>query len=289
MLDQANIVDYLKSYPLYLLPKHFLSSLIYRFMRIKNPSIKNTQIKQFIKAFSVNMSDSERYRAEEFTDFNDFFTRSLNSNVRDLTAQADKILSPVDGQISEGGQIEDEQLFQAKGQHYSLTELLGGNASLTKLYQNGSFLTIYLSPKDYHRIHMPIDGVLQQMIHVPGDLFSVNNASVKTVPRLFARNERVINIFDTPAGSMALIQVGAIFVSSIETVWHGQVSPPSKKFIQNWQYRKGKVKLNQCAEMGRFNMGSTVILLFSKDRIKLSQELRSGKDIQLGNTLGDIL
>lgn len=292
MLDKPSLTDYFKSYPLFLLPKHWLSALMHRFMRIKNPHIKNLQIEQFIKAFAVNMSDSERYRADEFSDFNDFFTRSLNSQSRDLTPQHHKIISPVDGQISEGGQIENEQLFQAKGQNYSLTELLGGNAELSQQFSNGSFLTIYLSPKDYHRIHMPMDGTLQQMIHVPGELFSVNNSSVKTIPRLFARNERVINIFDTPAGSMALIQVGAIFVSSIETKWHGVVSPPSKKFIQHWKYHNStaeNIKFQQGDEMGRFNMGSTVILLFTKDKIKLSPELSSGNNIQLGNLLGDII
>ena len=258
-------------------------------MRIKHPGIKNNQIELFLKFFPVNMHETEKQHASNYEDFNQFFTRSLKPEVRQLQAQHDKILSPVDGQISETGKIENEQLFQAKGQTYTLTELLAGDASLTELFKNGTFLTIYLSPKDYHRIHMPIKGTLKQMLHVPGDLFSVNTSSVKTIPRLFARNERVINIFDTAAGCMALIQVGAIFVSSIETIWHGVVTPPRKKFIQHWSYAKDDaICLNQCDEMGRFNMGSTVILLFAKDKVELSQQLINGNNIQLGNSLGTI-
>jgi len=251
-MQKPSLIDYLKSYPLYLLPKHILSALLHRFMRIKHPGIKNNQIELFLKAFPVNMDEAEKQHASNY---------------------------------------EDEQLFQAKGQNYTLTELLGGDASLTELFRNGTFLTIYLSPKDYHRIHMPINGTLKQMVHVPGDLFSVNTSSVKTIPRLFARNERVINIFDTASGYMALIQVGAIFVSSIETVWHGVVTPPRKRFIQHWSYNnnEGDISLKQCEEMGRFNMGSTVILLFAKDKIELSQELKNGNNIQLGNVLGSVI
>ncbi len=287
-MQNTRLIDYLKSYPLYLLPKHFLSALLHWFMRIEILSVKNAQINLFIKAFPVNMQEAENASAEYYNNFNHFFTRSLKENTRNLSPQKTKLLSPVDGQISEHGSIEDEQLIQAKGQSYSLTELLGGNAELSNQFKNGTFITIYLSPKDYHRIHMPAEGKLKQMVHVPGELFSVNNASVKTVPRLFARNERVINIFETPAGTMALIQVGAIFVSSIETIWHGIVTPPRKKFIQNWQYNNQNVSLNQCDEMGRFNMGSTVILLFAENKVKLLEQLNNGDDIQLGNELGDI-
>jgi phosphatidylserine decarboxylase len=292
-MEAPSLIDYLKSYPLYLLPKHLLSAILHRFMRIKSPAIKNTQIELFTKAFPVDMTEAEKTEASDYNDFNQFFTRSLKSEVRDLTQQEDAILSPVDGQLSEAGVINNERLIQAKGQDYTLTELLGGSASLSELFIDGTFLTIYLSPKDYHRIHMPIKGTLKQMWHVPGELFSVNNASVKTIPRLFARNERVINIFDTPAGSMALIQVGAIFVSSIETTWHGVVSPPRKKFIQHWDYTSQDISLEQCDEMGRFNMGSTVILLFAQDKIQLSEQLNSrplskGANVQLGNKLASI-
>lgn len=292
-MQTPSLIDYLKSYPLYLLPKHLLSALLHRFMRIKNTGIKNKQIELFLKAFPVNMDEAEKQHASNYEDFNHFFTRSLKAGVRQIQPQDDKVLSPVDGQLSEAGKIENEQLIQAKGQDYTLTELLGGDASLTELFKNGAFLTIYLSPKDYHRIHMPVNGLLKQMLHVPGELFSVNSSSVKTVPRLFARNERVINIFDTPAGSMALIQVGAIFVSSIKTVWHGVVTPPRKKFIQHWDYCSNdddkETRLNQCEEMGRFNMGSTVILLFAKNRVKLNQDLTSGNNVLLGNVLGTLI
>ncbi|MBF0265398.1 MAG: phosphatidylserine decarboxylase [Gammaproteobacteria bacterium] len=283
---QENTLNHIKTLPFYLLPKHILSALMYRFMRIKNPTFKDKQIELFIKAFDVNMYEAILDR-EDFMDFNQFFTRALNPACRDLSVRENQLTSPVDGELSEFGTINDEKLIQAKGQKYTLTELLAGDPELTRTFKSGSFCTIYLSPRDYHRIHMPIAGNLEQMIHVPGDLFSVNQASVQTIPRLFARNERVINIFSTEVGKMALIEVGAIFVSSIENVWHGEVTPPSKRFIQKWTYDKGNVSLSQCEEMGRFNMGSTVILLFEQDKINFSNQLQVGNRIELGNLLAD--
>jgi len=283
---QDNQLNHLKTFPFYLLPKHLLSALMYRFMRIKNPTFKNKQIELFVKAFKVNMYES-LLEIDDFHDFNQFFTRSLNPACRDLTQRENQLVSPVDGELSEFGSIDNEYLIQAKGHKYTLTELLGGDPSLTKIFKSGTFCTIYLSPRDYHRIHMPIAGTLEQMIHVPGDLFSVNQASVSCIPRLFARNERVINIFSTEVGKMALIQVGAIFVSSTETVWHGEVTPPSKRFIQKWDYSDQEISLSQCEEMGRFNMGSTVILLFENDKVKFSNQLSVGNRIELGNHLAD--
>ena len=257
-------------------------------MRIKNTGFKNFQINQFIKLFNVNMSEAQQQNSSDFIDFNHFFTRELKADVRTDNTAKDELCCPVDGAISELGDIKDDQLFQAKGHYFNLSDLLAGDKDLTETFKNGKFATIYLSPRDYHRIHMPINGELTQMLHVPGDLFGVNKASVKTIPRLFARNERVISLFETPAGSMALIQVGAIFVSSIETVWQGVVTPPRRKQVQIWQYNK-ETKLNKAQEMGRFNMGSTVVLLFTENSIEWNQDLIAEKPVQMGQLLGKII
>jgi phosphatidylserine decarboxylase len=283
--DKATLIDYLKTWPLFLLPQHFLSSLIHRFMRIKQPGFKNFQISQFIKLFNVNMNEALKQDINEFIDFNHFFTRALKKEARpDQTSEAE-LACPVDGAISELGTIDDDRLIQAKGHFFNLQDLLAGSEMLANTFRNGSFATIYLSPRDYHRIHMPIEGQLKEMIHVPGQLFGVNRASVKTIPRLFARNERVISLFDTPAGAMALIEVGAIFVSSIETTWHGVVTPPRSKSVQNWQYQDN-ITLKKTEEMGRFNMGSTVILLFENNRVQWDSSLQANSPVQLGQRLG---
>ena len=283
-VESASLIDYLKTWPLFLLPQHFLSSLIHWFMRIKHPGFKNLQISQFIKLFKVNMSEAANEDINNFVDFNHFFTRELKNDVRIDKTDSNELCCPVDGAISEIGDIEEDQLIQAKGHYFSLNELLAGDESLTETFRNGKFATIYLSPRDYHRIHMPISGTLKEMIHIPGQLFGVNRASVKTIPRLFARNERVINMFDTAAGSMALIQVGAIFVSSIETTWHGVVTPPRRKEVQRWH--KDGTSIEKAQEMGRFNMGSTVVLLFSKDAVEWNSELVAETPVQLGQLLG---
>jgi phosphatidylserine decarboxylase len=286
-IAKASLLDYFKTWPLFLLPQHLLSALMHRFMRIKHTGFKNLQISQFIKLFKVNMSESVYENASDFEDFNHFFTRELKSDARNDNTQRNELCCPVDGAISELGDIEAERLIQAKGHYFELNELLGGDDKLTETFRDGKFATIYLSPKDYHRIHMPIDGTLEEMLHVPGQLFGVNNASVKTIPRLFARNERVISIFNTPAGPMALIQVGAIFVSSIETIWEGVVTPPRRQQVQRWQYQDQE-KLSKAQEMGRFNMGSTVVLLFVKDAIEWQETLQPNLPVQLGQLLGKI-
>ncbi len=284
----ASLVDYLKTWPLFLLPQHFLSALMYRFMRIEANGFKNFQISRFIKAFNVNMSEAERQHPEDYRHFNDFFTRALKPSVRPDLSSEQQICCPVDGTISELGNIEGEQLIQAKGHYFKLSDLLAGDQVLTETFRNGKFATIYLSPGDYHRIHMPVKGILKQMIQVPGQLFGVNKASVKAIPRLFARNERVINIFDTPAGPMALIEVGAIFVGSIETIWHGEVSPPRRKSVKYWDYQDN-IQLEKAQEMGRFNMGSTVVLLFADNNIEWTPAMQPEVPVKLGEVLGDIL
>ncbi len=280
----ASLLDYFKTWPLYFLPQHFLSSLIHRFMRIENIAFKNFQIKQFIKLFKVDMSETEIKNIEQFTDFNHFFTRQLKAECRPDTTKKNQLCCPVDGAISELGSIKTDLLMQAKGHHYSLEDLLAEDEQLSETFKDGHFATIYLSPKDYHRIHMPIDGKLQYMFHVPGDLFGVNKASVKTIPQLFARNERVVSVFETEVGPMALIQVGAIFVSSIETIWQGVVTPPRQRYVQQWQYDEQPL-FKKSDEMGRFNMGSTVILLFAKDAIKWNPELQANTPVKMGQLL----
>lgn len=281
----ASWIDYLKTFPLFLLPTHFLSALLHRFMRIEWKAFKNYQIKLFCKVYPVKLEEAANADCNTYENFNQFFTRALKPDARPIEKNAEQIISPVDGAISELGPIKTDLLFQAKNHYFSIADLLGGDAELAKQFEHGQFATIYLSPKDYHRIHMPVEGTLEQMIHVPGQLFGVNPSSVKAIPNLFARNERVVNLFQTPLGPMALIQVGAIFVSSIETTWHGVVTPPRRKQVQTWSYQNQEA-MTQGEEMGRFNMGSTVILLFAKDRMQWQEGLKAGDLVRLGMPIG---
>ncbi|NOQ34845.1 MAG: phosphatidylserine decarboxylase, partial [Methylococcaceae bacterium] len=224
-----------------------------------------------------------------YASFNHFFTRELKDGVRPVTALNNGIASPADGVVSQAGAISNGDIFQAKGKSFTATDLLGGDSKRAEVFNDGIFSTIYLSPKDYHRMHMPIDGTLKEMIHVPGRLFSVNGATANAVPRLFARNERVVCIFDTAVGEMALVLVGAIFVSSVETVWHGVVTPPSISSVRSWQYSGDDApQLKKGEEMGRFNMGSTIIVLFGKDKAHWEDEFVADKAVNLGELIGKI-
>ena len=234
------------------------------------------------------MDEAKNSDWESYTSFNNFFTRELKEDAREISTDENTIASPVDGAVSQLGKISTDLIFQAKGHAYSLTQLLGDREDLGKTFKNGEFNTIYLSPKDYHRIHMPIDGTLKEMIHVPGQLYSVNPTTVENVPALFARNERVVCLFDTPAGPMAMILVGAIFVSSIETVWHGEVTPPTRKDIRNWKYDEENISYVKGQEMGRFNMGSTVILLYANKKMNWEKELQAEQKVQLGEVIGQL-
>ncbi|MDH5436846.1 MAG: archaetidylserine decarboxylase, partial [Gammaproteobacteria bacterium] len=213
----SKLIDYLATLPQYLLPHHLLSRMMLFITRIRFIAFKNFFIETFIQLFDVDMNLANRSEPEDYLHFNDFFTRSLKSVVRPIEGDDTTLVSPVDGTISQIGSINDELVFQAKGHHYTLTSLLGGDSTLAAQFINGKFTTIYLSPRDYHRIHMPVAGKLKTMLHVPGRLFSVNSRTTRMVPDLFARNERVVSIFDTECGPMALIMVGAIFVGSMET------------------------------------------------------------------------
>jgi phosphatidylserine decarboxylase len=273
----------------YILPHHALSKMMSKLTHCENKIWKNLFIKQIIKHYGVNMNEALEQDINTFKSFNHFFTRELNSNVRPLTTIPNAIACPADGTVSQAGKINDGDIFQAKGKNFTVTELLGGDSKRAAPFNNGVFTTIYLSPKDYHRLHMPLTGTLTEMVHIPGRLFSVNTATTNSVPGLFARNERVAAIFDTDAGPMALVLVGAIFVSSIETVWHGVVTPPSITSIRSWQYHENAPVLKIGEEMGRFNMGSTIIVLLAKNKAEWDSNFTAEKVVKLGEHIGNTL
>ena len=283
------IQEALTTLPQYILPHHALSGMMSKLTHCENKVWKNLFIKQVIRHYGVNMNEALEQDINAFKSFNDFFTRELKPGVRPLTMERNAIACPADGAVSQAGTITEGEIFQAKGKSYTTTDLLGGSLERAEPFNNGVFTTIYLSPKDYHRLHMPLTGTLREMVHIPGRLFSVNTATTNSVPGLFARNERVAAIFDTDAGPMALVLVGAIFVSSIETVWHGVVTPPSINSVQSWQYHDNAPTLKIGEEMGRFNMGSTIIVLFGKDKAQWDNEFTADKVVKLGEKIGKTL
>ena len=272
--------------PQYVLPHHALSVLMSKLTHCENTLWKNLFIKTVIRLYGVNIAEAKYQNLDHYPSFNHFFTRELKEGVRPIAPEADAIACPADGAVSQAGSIENGRIFQAKGHSYSTLELLGGDAERAKDFENGSFATIYLSPKDYHRMHMPLTGKLKEMTHVPGRLFSVNAATAEGIPNLFARNERVVCLFDTEAGPMALILVGAIFVSSVETTWHGIVTPPTISEPRTWRYDDNAPTLEKGAELGRFNMGSTIIMLFGKDKAIWDADLIAGAPVKLGQHIG---
>ena len=269
-----------------LLPHHALSQFVSKFTHSENVMWKNFLTRQIIQRYGVNMAEAAISDLNVFKSFNAFFTRELKAGTRPLTTEKGAIASPADGVISQAGKITHGDIFQAKGKSFTVTDLLGGDTARSEKFDNGEFTTIYLSPKDYHRLHMPISGTLREMIHIPGRLFSVNGATTEAVNGLFAKNERVVAIFDTEIGQMALVLVGAIFVSSIETVWHGVVTPPSIKTVRDWRYETEAPTLKIGDEMGRFNMGSTIIVLFEKDKMNWNSDLVASKSVQVGEKIG---
>jgi len=269
-----------------LLPQHLLSRLVGQLADCRVSWVKNTFIKVFARKYNINMQEALEENPTAYPTFNDFFTRALKPGVRTIDDAAEAIVSPADGAFSQLGDINHERIFQAKGRGYGLTTLLGGDLELAKQFKNGSFATIYLSPRDYHRVHMPCDGVLRQTIYVPGDLYSVNQTTAENVDQLFARNERLVAIFDTEHGPMAMILVGAMIVAGIETVWDGQIAPPPRTPQQkSFDNQQREVRLAKGDEMGRFKLGSTVVLLFGEDAIQWQQEHQAGGSIQLGQRL----
>jgi phosphatidylserine decarboxylase len=281
-----NISDCIKVLPQYALPQHTLSKLMSYITHSENKSLKNWCINTVINHYGVNMAEALEENPQVFKSFNHFFTRELKPEVRPLTKIKNAVACPADGSVSQAGKITDGQIFQAKGMSFTAVDLLGGDAERAEPFKDGNFATIYLSPKDYHRLHMPLTGILKEMVHVPGKLFSVNTATTRSVPGLFARNERVACIFDTEIGPMALVLVGAIFVSSIETVWHGVVTPPTAPSVQSWYYEKKPITLKIGEEMGRFNMGSTIIVMFGKDRVQWENGFNADQLVKLGEMIG---
>ena len=271
----------------YLLPQQLLSRLVGRLAECQTPWLKNLLIKQFIQRYKVNMAEAIEGEAESYPNFNAFFTRALKADARPICADENSVACPADGAISQIGSIASARILQAKGQDYSLSQLLGGDEALASQFRDGAFATIYLSPKDYHRVHMPLDGELRQSIYVPGQLFSVNQTTAENVNSLFARNERLICLFDTPAGPMAMILVGAMIVAGIETVWAGQVAPPPRQLTRVEYPRSESVSLKKGEEMGRFKLGSTVILLFGKDRMDWDSKFIATSPTRLGEKLGE--
>lgn len=277
----ASALDYIKSTSLYFLPHHAISRVVYKLTRIESRFVPKA-ISIFSKAFGVNLNDAVYSNPSDYKTFNEFFTRELKKGLRPIAKT--QLTSPVDGTISELGDIIDSSLLQAKGVTYTLDSLLG-NPERSKLYEGGQFITIYLSPKDYHRIHMPCSGKLLEQTHIPGRLFSVAKHTVNTIKGIFARNERVIASFETEYGRMAMVLVGAINVAAIETIWSGLITPPRGETITSKNYKMKGIGINQGKEMGRFNMGSTVILLFSRDAPKLSKELTTNQGLKMGEAL----
>jgi phosphatidylserine decarboxylase len=283
----ANWLDKLRVLPQYFIPQHFISSLVYRITRCETPWFKNVLIKLFISVFDVDMSLANNPDPESYSSFNTFFTRELSAEARPISLNEKTILSPVDGAVSQAGNIQNDTIIQAKGKSYTLKDLLVEDELVT-MFTGGTFATLYLSPKDYHRIHMPVSGQLKRMIYVPGKLFAVNSHTVRVVDSVFARNERVINIFNTDTGAMAMVMVGALNVGSMETVWAGEITPAEDRIINDTQYSEGDVQLQQGQEMGRFNMGSTVILLFPKDAMQWLDEMMAEKTIIVGEGIGHV-
>jgi phosphatidylserine decarboxylase len=271
-----------------ILPHHFLSSVMHRLARCENRLWKNAFIKAIVRLYGVNLSEAQEPDPEAYANFNAFFTRALKPGVRPFCAEADALLCPADGAISQIGDITAGRIIQAKGKYFSADELLGFDAKRSMPFANGKFATIYLSPRDYHRLHMPLAGILREMVHVPGRLFSVNAATADAVAKLYARNERVVAIFDTASGPMALVLVGAIFVASIETVWHGEVTPPTASQVRTWDYSTEAPSLAKGEEMGRFNMGSTLIVLFGENVVEWESTLQAGDKVRLGQKLGRV-
>jgi phosphatidylserine decarboxylase len=270
----------------YLLPQHWLSRLVGFLAENKTPWLKNFLIEQFIRRFGVNMNEAAESDYKRYQNFNQFFTRALAEWCA-TEFVTDGVCCPADGQVSQAGDIKHGRIFQAKGHSFSTAELLGGDEQLAALFDEGLFATVYLSPRDYHRVHMPVAGRLLRSIYIPGDLFSVNTTTAENVPNLFARNERLVAIFDTEYGEMAVVLVGAMIVAGIETVWAGQVAPRLRKIeTQDFVNAPAPVHLKKGEEMGRFKLGSTAIVLFRKSS-DLEWEVKAGDAVKMGQEFAD--
>lgn len=282
----CSLMDRLLTLPQYLIPSHSLSVLMHRITRCEVTWFKNLFIRFICWKFKVDISEAASAELADYPSFNAFFTRELREGIRPVAKGDSIVISPVDGAISQLGPVSDGRIVQAKGRDYSLLELLGGDEQLAAQFEGGQFATIYLSPRDYHRIHMPLSGTLKTMRYVPGKLFSVNPRTARTVPRLFARNERVITVFDTEFGPVVQVLVGAIFVGSMETVWEGKITPPYGDTVREWDYSgQDPIHMKKGDEMGRFNMGSTVVMLLPPGMQAFNDRWHAGDAIRLGQAM----
>jgi phosphatidylserine decarboxylase len=281
----STVSDRIKVLPQYVLPKQALTSFAGRVAGARGGAMTTGLIRWFVGKYGVNMTEAENPDIASYASFNDFFTRALKEGARPL-ADAD-FVCPVDGAISQFGAIDDHQIFQAKGHRFTTAQLVGGDTALAAHFQHGSFANLYLSPKDYHRLHMPCDGRLTRMIYVPGALFSVNPTTARGVPGLFARNERVVCVFESDEhGPFVMTLVGATIVGSMATVWHGVVNPPRLARICEWTYDDQQIVLRKGQEMGRFLLGSTIVMLFRKDTIAFNPDWAPERKVRLGETMG---
>jgi phosphatidylserine decarboxylase len=278
------VSDRLAVMPQYLLPKRLITQLAGKCANLRGGALTHATIRRFVAKYGVNMAEAADPRIESYPTFNEFFTRPLRAGLRQI-ADAD-FVCPVDAAISQFGPIEHDQIFQAKGHSYSTRALVGGDQQLAHQFDHGHFATLYLAPKDYHRIHMPCEGRLTRMIYIPGDLFSVNPLTARHVPSLFARNERVVCVFDTAHGPFVNVLVGATIVGSVATVWHGVVNPPRTAGIREWRYDDKNVVLAKGAEMGRFLLGSTVVMLFPQNVVTFNADWAPSKAVRLGEAMG---
>jgi len=284
-------IEWLQTLPQHLIPQHWLSRCLGYLANCKSPAIKNFLINLFIRHYQVNMEEAVHANATDYTHFNDFFTRHLKNNARPIATAGNQIACPVDGSISQLSTINDGKIFQAKGYSYSLRSLLGDSTDRAHPFHGGHFATLYLAPKDYHRIHMPITGTLREMVHIPGRLFSVNPRTTRSIDNLFSRNERVVCVFDTAVGPMAMVLVGAVIVASIHTAWAGTITPPTTNIIHKWSYKDASppIRLMKGEEMGHFNLGSTVILLFGPNIIRWLDDIQENTNVKMGQVFGNIL
>jgi len=280
------MIEKLKALLIAMLPQHLISRLVYRISRCRIPFVKNNLIRLYLSLFDIDLRDARESNPYAYASWNAFFTRALNEDARPVDDDEDSIVSPVDGTISQLGYLEQGSILQAKGHYYSV-ETLVGNTELGEKFHNGAFITVYLSPRDYHRIHMPCDGKLQRMLHVPGRLFSVAPHTVNNIEGIFARNERVNSLFGTQQGPMFLSLVGAINVGAIETCWAGLVTPPAGKALTDTAYGgEETISMNKGQEMGRFNLGSTIILIFPENTAQWIEQLKPGDRLLMGQKIG---
>ncbi len=280
------MLNRLLTLPQYLLPQHLLSRLLGKLANCQVRGIKNALINLAIQKYHIDVSEAIESNPDAYIHFNAFFTRALKAGARPLPSQSNAIVSPADGAISQCGPIQKGRIFQAKGHSFNALELLGGATNWHHHFDHGQFITVYLSPRDYHRVHMPYTGKLIGMTYVPGKLFSVNPRTAETVPKLFARNERVVCLFETDMGPMAVVFVGAFFVASMETVWHGLVAPSHHKKPYHWDYQNAHHVYKTGDEIGRFQFGSTVIVLFGKDAMQWAPGIVPNRAIQMGELMG---